>query len=429
MSNIYSLYDPYNDPTSVVPGSGAILNSSSMSVAPSGYGSDYDKLFASNPYRNLNYKKSFWQNFASALGFRTDADRFLEDAQVNAAEYDAGIFSMMQQNQFNSPAAQASRMRDAGLNPDLLGTGDVAAAASPTEDPNGMSQNVGDEFSDFGNTVASVFSRAMTIFKDFKSLEQMNTIIDSQNIDNAVKMNESIDSFILNTLTSEDMVSYDTYKERLYGMRSNGFPSDYARNLGFSKRQMSQFNRLFQDKLLSMSTDEKAYNQFKERVLAMSGSKEAETNPFAFGTKGFADVTNESAVDIMVKGLYRAHKLSLKYTANANAARSAVENQEAQTLEDMNAGVASARSQFNEYNSKKAVAQWNADCARIKKDMLRHLERSALSGDWLAKAMLMSWSLDDIARMNVGLNASANFGLNLGFGANLSNSVSTLFTP
>ena len=175
---------------------GKVLNSSDgLSSVPSGYGAEYDQLFANNPYRNLTYKKSGWQNFLSALGFRTDAERWQEDAQVNANEYDAGIFSMMQQNEFNSPQAQAERMRQAGLNPDLLGIGDVQEAASPTEDPNGMSQNVGDEFADFGNTIASVFSRAMAVFKDFKSIQQMNTIIDGQNIDNAVKMTGAIDKF------------------------------------------------------------------------------------------------------------------------------------------------------------------------------------------------------------------------------------------
>lgn len=109
-----------------------------VGAAPTGFGSQYDQLFAANPYRNLTYNKSGWQSFLEGLGFRTKYDDFQEQAQINAAEFDAGIFSLMQQNQFNDPSAQSARMRAAGLNPDLLGTGDVAGAASPTEDPNGM---------------------------------------------------------------------------------------------------------------------------------------------------------------------------------------------------------------------------------------------------------------------------------------------------
>lgn len=400
-----------------------------LGAAPSGYGADYDKLFQANPYRDLTYRQSAWQKLVSLLGFRTDYDRWKEDAQVNSAEYDAGIFSMMQQNQYNSPEAQASRMREAGMNPDLLGIGDVAGAATPAEDPNGMSQNVGDEFADFGTTIASVFSRAMTVFKDFKSIEQMNTIIDSQNIDNAVKMTGAIDSFLESSLTAEDMVDFDTYQERVLGLANSEYLNHYAETMGYSKRQRPSFARLAHDRLLSMSTDEKAFNLFKSRLEAMAGSKEAQTNPFTYGAVGAAAPSGESAVDIMVKGLSRAHKRALEFTAKRDAALSVVQAQEAQTLEDMNAGSASARAQYTEYNSKKAVAQWNAECARIKKDMIRDLERAALGGDWLAKAMLFSWSLDDIAKLNVGLNAGLNLSLGANFGANISNSVSTLFTP
>lgn len=409
-------------------GTGVMLDTG-LGSAPSGYGADYDRLFQANPYRNLTYKKSFWQQLLSSLGFRTDADRWLEDAQVNSAEYDAGIYSLMQQNQYNSPEAQASRMREAGQNPDLLGTGDVLGSATPAEDPNGMSSNIGDEFSDFGNTVSSVFSRAMAIFKDFKSLEQMNAVIDSQNTDNAVKMIGAIDSFIESSLSAEDLTDFTTYTSKINALSEDlsgdellPFEQSRVADLGLSKRQRKPYYTLMRDRLLSMSTDKKAYEMFKNRIDAIAGSKESLTNPFAFNTEG-----TESAVDIMVKGLSRAHKRALEFTAKRDAALSAFQSQEAQTLEDMNAGSASAKAQITEYNSKKAVAQWNAECARIKKDMIRDLERSALGGDWLAKAMLFSWSLDDIAKLNVGLNAGMNLSLGANFGANISNSVSTLF--
>ena len=174
---------------------GKLLNSSDgLSAVPSGYGTEYDQLFANNPYRNLTYKKTGWQNFISALGFRTDADRWLEDAQVNAYEYDAGIFSLMQQNEFNSPQAQAERMKAAGQNPDLLGTGDVAGAASPAEDPNGMSQNVGnEEINQLGssilNLVPSIMSFATNLTQlrgiraenNLKELEFNDSVIDYSN--------------------------------------------------------------------------------------------------------------------------------------------------------------------------------------------------------------------------------------------------------
>lgn len=387
-----------------------------LGSAPSGYGAEYDSLFSANPYRNLTYKKTGFQDLLSALGFRTDYDRWREDAQVNANEYDAGIFSMMQQNDFNSPLSQADRMRQGGMNPDLLGIGDVASGAQPTEDPNGMNSNSGnEEFTNFGETIASVFSRAMAIFKDFKSLEQMSAVIDGQNIDNAVKMTGAIDEFIIGQLTTEDFLDYETYQDRISQLVSQNtdFESGMAKELGFSKRQFPQFNKLMHDRLLSISTDKKAYQMFKERIEALSGSKEAQTDPFSFANQGSAGPSGESAVDILVKGMVKAHKKALEYSAKATASMSAVSAQEAGNLELMNAGKASAQAQMSEYDSRKVVAQWNSECARIKKDMIRQLERSALAGDRLSKAMLMSWSLDDIARLSVSANASLGF--NLGF--------------
>ena len=42
---------------------GKLLNSSDgLSAVPSGYGTEYDQLFANNPYRNLTYKKTKSRN-------------------------------------------------------------------------------------------------------------------------------------------------------------------------------------------------------------------------------------------------------------------------------------------------------------------------------------------------------------------------------
>ena len=85
--------------------------------------SSYQKLFDNNPYRSsdLTYNKSEWQDFLSALGFRTKADAWAESVQENALQWDAGIFQQMFQDEFNDESSKAQRMRDAGENPDLRG--------------------------------------------------------------------------------------------------------------------------------------------------------------------------------------------------------------------------------------------------------------------------------------------------------------------
>lgn len=179
-----------------------------LGSAPSGYG-QYDQLFASNPYRNLEYKESLWQKIASAFGFRTGADKWREDAAVNAAEFDAGIYSIMQQNEFNSPQAQASRMRDAGLNPDLLGVGDVAQGAKPTEDPNGMSPTsdgsvelsvIGKVGSTLVNLIPQTLS-FMTNITQLKGIRMDNDLKELQFGSNAV---DSVTKFFTEGITKQD---------------------------------------------------------------------------------------------------------------------------------------------------------------------------------------------------------------------------------
>ena len=173
-----------------------MYNGTGLPDAPETGDPFYDDLYQANPYRNLTYHKSAWQSLLEGLGFRTSYDTWREQAEVNSAEYDARIMEMMKANEYNSPTAEAARMRQAGLNPDLLGTADVEPAAEQAPDPNGMEPNVADDFNAFGETLSTIFSRALVVCKDFKALDQMNAVIDAQNIDNARNMISTIDGII-----------------------------------------------------------------------------------------------------------------------------------------------------------------------------------------------------------------------------------------
>ena len=94
----------------------------------------YDAYYKANPYVGQTYHKTWLDNVFGGI-FRTGYDKWLNEMQLNAAQYDAGVVDMQQQNIYNSEAAKSARMRDAGLNPDLLGTGDVSDAASTNPDP------------------------------------------------------------------------------------------------------------------------------------------------------------------------------------------------------------------------------------------------------------------------------------------------------
>lgn len=81
----------------------------------------YKDLAAANPYANVEYKKSWWQKILSGLGFSTNYDRYLEQMNLQAREYENNLLLKQRDEAYNSPLQQAQREREAGLNPNLTG--------------------------------------------------------------------------------------------------------------------------------------------------------------------------------------------------------------------------------------------------------------------------------------------------------------------
>lgn len=81
----------------------------------------YSELVKANPYLNYNYTPGFWDSIGNAFGFRTREDKFREEMELAAREYDQQLLSMHREEEYNSPLQQAARQREAGINPDLNG--------------------------------------------------------------------------------------------------------------------------------------------------------------------------------------------------------------------------------------------------------------------------------------------------------------------
>lgn len=148
---------------------------SSPGSDPPDLGENYAALVAANPYRNQEYKKSPWQNFLTSLGFRTQADAWQENMNVQAAEYDAALAQKAYNEQYESPIAEAGRLRQAGMNPDLQGIGDVSGASPMGDDPSTPMQSTGDEekILQAGNFIMSAVSTAFGIAKQFGELRAL----------------------------------------------------------------------------------------------------------------------------------------------------------------------------------------------------------------------------------------------------------------
>lgn len=81
------------------------------------------------PYLNYNYKNGILDRLGNFFGFNTGEDRYRMEMQDRARQMLGSLLNDQFQNDYNSAKAQASRQRDAGLNPDLAGdaSGDPAA--------------------------------------------------------------------------------------------------------------------------------------------------------------------------------------------------------------------------------------------------------------------------------------------------------------
>lgn len=145
-------------------------------------GDPYSDLRNADPYANFDYNIGPFEDFFRHLGFRTSYDKYREQMQLASNAYQADVSQKQYDEAYNSPAAQAARMRAAGLNPDLLGTGDVESASTmssednPLADVPGADVGSGDATRDpmaFGNMILSAISMAFGFSKDIGAINQI----------------------------------------------------------------------------------------------------------------------------------------------------------------------------------------------------------------------------------------------------------------
>lgn len=182
-------------------------------------GPRYQQMLDANPYRNREYNSSPWQNMLSALGFRTEADAFKENMAVQAAEYDAAIAQKAADEEYNSAAAQAERLRLAGINPDLNGGQNISAgdAAGLPQDPSTPMQTTGAE-----GTMKEVASGLLEAFSTAIGLVQTFQGIHASHLQNT-----------LNTFKNEDQ--FQQFVRSMVPQLSPSSPESHVREDGFEE--------------------------------------------------------------------------------------------------------------------------------------------------------------------------------------------------
>lgn len=226
----------------------------------------YQELFDNNPYRNLHYNKTPMQKLWSWLGFRTDADRFMEEAEMNALQTDFGIYQQMYQDEYNSELSKAQRMRAAGENPDLLGTGSVSEASSPMEDPQGMSPGISQEGvpGQIASMVIDAFNSAVGIATQFLQLDGLRADVEGKNINNAENMMNVITQRVLGMTPAEGFKTDQEFSDWKRSTEAK-LRTNYGRAF-FKGSGLRQWNRSIDDFIGGLPTSKEQYKEWRERL-------------------------------------------------------------------------------------------------------------------------------------------------------------------
>lgn len=403
-----------------------VENNDSIGDAPSGYGSEYDQLFANNPYRNMDYHYSGWQKFLSALGFRTGYDAWKENSQVQAKEYDASVFSQMFQNQYNSEVAKTLRMRAAGQNPDLLGTGDVANAAAPADDPNGMpdqtgeAEQIGQLVTGFASSVISAFGTATQIYKNIAEVKQISEAINGIAVANADKTLDVIDKIIVGSVPMSALESgkgVDSYVQTI----------DLSK-YGFTGKGLEAAQSAFADRFDSIKNNAEIRNQVYSRYNALS-------NTYKVGAEGFLPesqlpVSPQDYFNLETAMMARASRrilllrqantefeegtLTPQEQANRQIAQD-IEQSKLSTLQDADFGSAEASNMLTSTDTDTLFKQAQRIINEERANMYSILKVKADSGDSFATALLHAMALQDM--MQFDFNADVDLSLLKGLGS------------
>lgn len=138
------------------------------------------------------------------FGTFTKEDEARYSREMAQAQTLADIEIMKYQNEYNSPVAQAQRMREAGINPDLNGIDNMGSAdASAASGASPAGSNPTETMSNVVTSAFDAFGLALNVCQGLMNFQSAQESIQSQKIDNVLKMDSFAMDYLLGTLTPD----------------------------------------------------------------------------------------------------------------------------------------------------------------------------------------------------------------------------------
>lgn len=234
---------------------------------PYAEGTRYYDMWNANPYAwdKFTRKRSVWDDLAEAWGIRSGYQAAEDEWAKAQSEYDAQIAQLKGEDEYNTPQAEAARMRAAGQNPDLLGTQGVAEAGEFAQEQSSPNVNAESEEVNkvlgFISEIPKAITFAMSITQEGAKTMGMLYDLNTKKVETNEKMmnlaNKFINDFTFDQIDEGKGEKFNlesiakTIKEEAY---------NWAVLNGFSKNEANRFSNNVRSQVQGRKED--LYNKF-----------------------------------------------------------------------------------------------------------------------------------------------------------------------
>ena len=396
------------------------LKQRDISVSPeTEYSGQYGDLRNADPNASYTYHMGPFESFLNTLGFRTKFDTQKESLALASNAYQADVTQKQYDEAYDSPVAQADRMRQAGLNPDLLGTSGVQSAAAMTSEDNPQAAVSEPDFmaspGNFAGFIMTSLTTAVGLAKDFKSLQSINLANESQSIGNAEGLlNLAFDAILNYTPAIRDL---DIGDETNPDGSVNSLPFDpaYIQNRiatdykgAMSKKQYQSFMANVSNMIDGLPVEKELYKQWRERAEHRRGYFRETTRPDYSESDEIIYGVSQMLSDLA----YKSEKLGLENDVDEQNVRTEhLTNQmeyEKAIDPELQAESENASNRYNVQNKDTAILLESS-----LNEIMHYLKQKSESGNRLASIALAIISLGRL--MNVSMTSGPK-GASFGFG-------------
>lgn len=358
-------------------------------------GTDWAQLIVANPYKDITRKQGLFAKIGSALGLRTSYDKFLEQQQMNSQEYISNLALKAYNEDYETPTAEAERMRAAGLNPDLLGTEGVNGASGMPEET-GIDPSAFDESGDLEpirnvvSFVTGAINMAFGLANNFQALKIAGNTVKSGNVAVAQGM-QDLAMNIFKQRVPADRLKYDAHSGTWIDLMSEDREDsmDVARQMGLTGRQARNFAKQYDLLYGSLFGDAEYYSTASKKNQDKLAYYRSTLSRYYRDSVGFGSEENQepgagihamslvnAALQDMFDELTEINADTSNITASAENAKAKNEEIRQQTLLEGMSGEIQAEGEILDADNERKQKEVNNIINKHMNDLMKNLQDS-----------------------------------------------------